>query len=140
MDEAVARDRFGGAVVARLATVNRDTQPHIVPVTFAVDGDVVYSIIDAKPKRSHRLRRILNIEANPRVSLIVDHFADDWSALWWVRADGVAQIVYAGPMRDRAIELLRAKYPQYRDQATPFGAAVIVTVERWSSWAAADPA
>jgi len=136
MDEAESRRRFGDGRVARIATVDAAGQPHVVPMTFAVEGDRIYSIVDAKPKRSQRLKRLANIAVNPRVSLIVDHYAEDWTALWWARADGTAQVVEEGPLRQRAIELLRAKYPQYAESTAPFGAAVVVRVERWSGWSA----
>ena len=83
-----ARRRFAAARVARLATADAAGRPHIVPITFAVDGDVVYSAVDAKPKRRTALKRLANIAANPAVALLVDHYADDWNELWWVRADG----------------------------------------------------
>ena len=73
-----------------------DGVPHVVPVVFAVHGDVVYTAVDAKRKSTKKLRRLANIEGNPQVSLLVDHYDDDWSQLWWVRADGVAAIHYSG--------------------------------------------
>jgi PPOX class probable F420-dependent enzyme len=134
MDEQEARRRFGEARVARIATVRADGSPHVVPVVFALDGDEILSIVDAKPKRSPELQRLANIAAEPRVTLLVDHYEEDWNALWWVRADGTARVVREGPERDRAIELLHAKYPQYETWSEPVGAAVIVTVDRWRSW------
>jgi PPOX class probable F420-dependent enzyme len=88
-----ARQRFAAAGVARLATADAAGRPHIVPVTFAVDGDVVYSAVDAKPKRSTALKRLANVAANPAVALLVDHYADDWNELWWVRAYGTGRVV-----------------------------------------------
>jgi PPOX class probable F420-dependent enzyme len=88
-----ARRRFAAARVARLATADAAGRPHIVPVTFAVDGDVVYSAVDAKPKRGTALKRLANVAANPAVALLVDHYADDWNELWWVRADGTGRVV-----------------------------------------------
>ena len=110
--------------------------PHIVPITFAVEGDSVVSAVDAKPKRGGRLHRLENIDANPRVSLLVDHYHDDWRRLWWVRADGAARIVDAGPELAQALELLRARYPQY-EMVELIGPAIVVEVESWSGWAAA---
>ena len=96
MEPADARRRFAAARFARLATVRPDGSPHIVPVVFAVDGDVVWTAVDdAKPKRSPRLQRLANLRAEPRCALLVDHEDDDWTRLWWVRADGVAEIVDA---------------------------------------------
>ena len=88
-----ARQRFASVPVARLATVGPDGQPHLVPVTFAVDGDHIYTAVDAKPKSSRQLRRLRNIAGNPRVAVLADHSEDDWTALWWVRADGRAAIL-----------------------------------------------
>jgi PPOX class probable F420-dependent enzyme len=134
LDPSEARRRFSGARVARMGTTGPDGRPHVVPVVFAVDGDTVFTIVDPKPKRGPRLKRLANIEANPRVTLLVDHYEESWRALWWVRADGTAAVEEQGPSRDRALELLRAKYEQYAEWTTPFGAAVVVRVDRWSSW------
>ena len=136
MDGAEARRRFGEACVARMATADARGRPHVVPVVFAVDGEAIYSVVDAKPKRSLRLRRLANIEANPRVSLLVDRYDDDWAALWWVRADGTARLVGAGPDYERAIALLRAKYSQYEVWA-PIGPAIVVSVDAWRGWSGA---
>ena len=129
-----ARARFAQARVARLATVRPGGRPHLVPIVFAIDGDRLYSIVDAKPKRDPDLLRIRNIAAEPRVSLLADHYADDWQALWWVRVDGIATVVERGPDRDTAIRLLFDKYPQYGEWSTPIGSAMVVRIERWSSW------
>ena len=132
--EEEARRRFAAARVAHLATVRADGRPHLVPIVFAVDGDTVYSIADPKPKRGLDLLRHRNIAAHPAVSLLVDEYHEPWSGIWWVRADGFARLVEAGPERDLAIELLRAKYPDYAEWSNPFGAATVITVERWASW------
>ena len=125
--------RFAHAPVARLATAALDGRPHLVPVVFALHDDVIYTGVDAKPKTTQRLRRLANIERNPQVSLLVDHYADDWTQLWWVRVDGVAAIHREGAVLDTGHRLLRAKYPQY--QSVPLNGPVIaVTVGRWSSW------
>jgi PPOX class probable F420-dependent enzyme len=88
-----ARQRFGTAAVARLATIGPAGRPHLVPVTFALDGDRIYTVVDAKPKTTTNLRRLRNIGADPRVALLADHYEDDWDALWWARADGLATIL-----------------------------------------------
>lgn len=139
MGDFDAKARFGHCPVARLATITPDGLPHLVPVVFAFDdsggGDVVYTAIDAKPKSTRRLRRLANIENNPRVSLLVDHYADDWTRLWWVRADGVAAVHESGPTVDTGRRLLRAKYSQYQSVSLD-GAVIAVAVHRWSDWQA----
>jgi PPOX class probable F420-dependent enzyme len=133
--EIDARDWFAGAPVAQLATVAPDGAPHLVPVVFAADGDGVYTAVDAKRKSTKRLRRLANIEGNPRVSMLVDHYADDWTQLWWVRADGMATIHYSGEEMWTAYHLLRTKYPQY-EKISLDGPVIAVAVQRWSSWVA----
>ncbi len=129
-----ARGRFVAAAVARLATVGRASQPHIVPVTFAVDGDQVYTAVDAKPKQSRRLQRVLNVLAEPHVALLADHYEDDWDRLWWVRADGLACVQERPEAALTA--LLADRYPQYRE-TPPTGPVIRVAVRRWTGWAAA---
>jgi len=135
-DDAVLR--FAAARVASLATVRPDGRPHLVPLVFAVlreaGADVVWSAVDDKPKSTRALRRLANVEANPAVSLLVDHYEDDWSRLWWVRADGVATVVRVGePGADAALDALAAKYPQYA-ASRPAGPLLRVEVTRWSGW------
>ena len=121
--------------MARLATVSPGGAPHIVPVTFAVDGDTIYSAVDAKPKTTARLARLRNITAEPRVAVLADHYEGDWGRLWWARADGAATILAGAAEMAAPLALLARRYPQYR--ATPPGGPVIrVQVERWSGWAA----
>jgi PPOX class probable F420-dependent enzyme len=132
---AHARERFAAARVARLATADAGGRPHLVPVVFVVEGDTVFTVVDAKPKRTTALRRLRNVTENPWVAMLVDHYDDaDWDALWWVRAEGVARVL--DPATDdeaaRAVELLRARYPQQRAA----GAVLAVDVKRWSGWAA----
>jgi PPOX class probable F420-dependent enzyme len=131
---AEARVRFAAARVARLATADAAGRPHLVPVAFAVDGDTIYSAVDAKPKRTRALRRLANVRANPAVSLLVDHWdEDDWSRLWWARADGQGRVLAPEePEACRAVELLREHYPRQRAD----GEVLAVAVERWSGWTA----
>ncbi|MCZ4552593.1 TIGR03668 family PPOX class F420-dependent oxidoreductase [Gordonia rubripertincta] len=132
MDET-ARTRFIEARSAVLATVVPEGGPHLVPIVFAIEGDVVYTAVDGKPKSTTRLRRLANIEAQSKVSVLVDHYDDDWEQLWWVRADGVATVHTSGERADRAREMLRAKYDQY--ESVPLeGPAIAIAVTRWSSW------
>ncbi|MEV8514619.1 TIGR03668 family PPOX class F420-dependent oxidoreductase [Dactylosporangium sp. NPDC051484] len=134
MIEAEARRRFAEASVARLATASPDGRPHVVPIVFAVDGDTIYHGVDAKPKRHTALRRLANLAVNPRAAVLVDHYEDDWAALWWVRAEGAArEIDPAGPEGRRALGLLRARYPRYELKGSLIG----IDVTRWSGWSAA---
>ena len=134
MDKTDARRRFADARVGRMATIRADRTPDLVPVVFAVEGDLVYSAVDPKPKTARELVRLRNIRAEPRVQLLVDEYSEDWQRLWWVRADGIARVAGSGPERERAIELLRAKYPQYATLEGDFGAAIVVKVVRWTGW------
>ncbi|MCX2965667.1 TIGR03668 family PPOX class F420-dependent oxidoreductase [Gordonia aquimaris] len=131
-----ARDRFASARVARLATVGADARPHLVPVVFALVDDIVVSCVDHKPKRTQRLRRLANIAANPAVSLLVDHYTEEWAALWWVRVDGRADVVDAeSELGARAIDRLAAKYSHYRADR-PDGPVIVVRDLAFHSWAA----
>jgi PPOX class probable F420-dependent enzyme len=123
---------FAAARVARLATVGADGAPHLVPIVFAVTGDVIHSAVDAKPKRHRRLRRLANIAHEPRVSVLADRYDDDWSLLWWVRADGVARVVDESA---DGLAALTAKYPQYQ-VTPPAGPFLRIEVSSWSSWSA----
>jgi PPOX class probable F420-dependent enzyme len=135
MDAEEQRRRFSAARVARLATVRDDGRPHLVPVCFALDGDSIVSAVDAKPKRSTALQRLDNVRAHPDVSLLVDHYDDDWARLWWVRVDGPARVVDGGAEHATAVARLASKYAQYRD-APPTGAVVAIEVRHWRGWSA----
>jgi PPOX class probable F420-dependent enzyme len=136
LDPAEARSRFVAARVLRLATVDEQGRPHLVPCTFAVDdlGDVLIGV-DNKPKASPNLKRLRNIEHNPRVSLLADQYADDWDQLWWARADGTARVERGHDELGAHWRQLAGKYPQYHGQALT-GPVIVVTVESWSGWAA----
>jgi PPOX class probable F420-dependent enzyme len=128
-----ARQRLVSARVARLATVSAAGQPHLVPVTFAADGDTIHIAIDHKPKSTTRLKRLANIAANPRVALLADHYADDWTQLWWARADGEATVLTAAADTAAPVALLATRYPQY--QCTPpTGPVIAITVTIWTGW------
>jgi PPOX class probable F420-dependent enzyme len=144
MDGTEARRRFAAARVAVLSTVDSSGAPHLVPITFALTeavteavtdaaGSTIFSAVDGKPKRATRLRRHANIEAEPRVSLLVQHWDEDWSLLWWVRADGRATVSDESATVGRAIGLLRAKYEQYVE-VDVHGPIIEIAVERWYSW------
>jgi PPOX class probable F420-dependent enzyme len=128
-----ARTRFAAARVARLATADAQGRPHIVPIVFAVSNDTVYSAVDDKPKRTTALKRLANINANPHVALLVDHYEEDWSRLWWVRAEGRARVLGPSePEAQEAITLLAERHPRQKAR----GAVVAIDVERWSGWSA----
>jgi PPOX class probable F420-dependent enzyme len=133
MDADEMRRRIDGAQVARLATVGRDGRPHIVPITFALDDDTIYFAVDFKPKKTADLQRLRNIEANPFVSVLIDHYEDDWTKLWWVRADGGARIVIDGAVFEKGIALLTQRYGAYKS-ARPAGPVVAIAVERMTGW------
>jgi PPOX class probable F420-dependent enzyme len=133
MDALEARRRMDSTMVARLATVGRDGRPHIVPITFAANDNAVYLAIDHKPKKTVDLQRLRNIEENHAVSVLVDHYEDDWTRLWWVRVDGIARILVEGTEFDTAIAMLTLRYPQYR-AAPPPGPVVAIDIERVTGW------
>jgi PPOX class probable F420-dependent enzyme len=133
LTEEETRTRLAGARVARLATVGDDGQPHLVPVTFAVDGDLIYTAVDYKPKKSASLRRLRNIRENPRVALLVDHYAEDWDELWWVRVDGWASVVEDEQALQDPLDVLAQRYEQYRDDR-PAGPVIVIQADRWKGW------
>jgi PPOX class probable F420-dependent enzyme len=130
------RERVAAARVARLATIDGDGRPHLVPITFVLRGDVLYSAVDdAKPKRTRRLRRIENARARPDVTVLVDRYDDDWTRLWWVRLRGRARVLDGGGEAEAALALLTAKYEPYRER--PPGLPVLaVDLAEWSGWSA----
>jgi PPOX class probable F420-dependent enzyme len=121
--------------VARLATIDPDGRPHLVPIVFALAGDTLYSAVDRKPKRSTTLRRIENARARPEVTVLVDHYENDWDRLWWIRLRGQARVLDGGDERLQALELLAAKYPQYREEP-PDGPVLAVDVDEVRAWSA----
>ena len=136
MDEGRARALLGGARVARFATLTRAGAPSIVPVCFALEGDVAYHAVDHKPKATRRLARLDHLAADPRAALLADHYDDaDWSALWWVRADGRGRVLedVRAPEAAHALDLLAARYAQYRERR-PAGPVVALDIERLRGW------
>lgn len=129
-DETWARERFAQARVARLATVSIDGSPHLVPIVYAISDDRIVSAVDQKPKSTTHLRRLDNIAVNPFVSALVDEYDEDWTRLWWARADGWARVI-----DDYDLAPLISRYEQYRSQP-PSGPAIVIEVDRWSGWSA----
>ena len=123
-------ERVAAARVGRLATVTADGRPHVVAVCFALVGDTIFTAVDAKPKTRRTLKRLENVRATGRASLLVDHYDEDWSRLWWVRVDGPAEVVERD---EAATAALAAKYEQYRD-ARPAGPVIALTPATWRSW------
>jgi PPOX class probable F420-dependent enzyme len=131
-----ARERFAAARVARLATSDARGRPHVVPIVLALDGDRIVTAVDRKPKSGAPLRRLANIAANPQVSALIDGYDEDWSQLWWARADGAARIVEAGAVEAaEALDRLVRRYDQYAT-ALPPGPVILIAVERWTGWSA----
>jgi PPOX class probable F420-dependent enzyme len=138
-DAAWVRHQFALARVARLATADPEGRPHLVPLVFALTRHKIYSVVDSKPKSSTNLKRLRNIAERPSVSVLVDHYDDDdWTRLWWARADGNAQILdVTSPEASAAVGELTARYRQYRDEP-PAGPVIAISVTRWSGWTAAE--
>lgn len=133
MDRTIAWERLSKGRVGHLATVTSGLRPHIVPCCFALHESTVYSAVDAKPKSTLDLRRLENLETNTTFSLLVDHYEEDWTTLWWVRVDGSGRVIEEGDERERALDLLAAKYKQYRDTRPP-GPVLVLDIERWRMW------
>ena len=125
--------------VARLATLDAKSRPHIVPVCFAYDGKLFYTAVDQKPKRvpRDRLTRLQNIRAVPRVALLMDEYDEDWTQLWYILIRGKAKLIPNSAHKERAwaISKLRAKYPQYAQGMLADDAPIIrITPERTTTW------
>jgi PPOX class probable F420-dependent enzyme len=148
MDQEEARRRLTAASVARLATVTPAGLPHVVPVVFALVQDVLYMAVDNKPKTTTALQRLANIEASGRASLLVDHYTEDWSTLWWVRVDGSAEVLSVAYPHQRSsvtrsrsqqvdvgLEALTNKYPQYCHRPPP-GPVIALRITQWRWWQA----
>ena len=127
--------------VARLATADGKGRPAVVPLCYAFDGESFYSSIDEKPKSvgQRGLKRVRNIEANPRVALVIDDYSEDWSNLVYVLVSGVASIILPGGEggeHARAVALLRGKYPQYASMAIDERMIIKITPTRIKRWGA----
>ena len=123
--------------VGHLATADAAGRPHVIPFCFACDGERIYSVLDAKPKRGsvRGLRRVRNILENPSVSVVIDHYESDWSNLWYLLVPGRAELLEPGAEQADAIALLRAKYPQYREMDLDDSPVIKITPERATGWA-----
>lgn len=132
VDAHECRSRFVAAERAVLATTGADLRPHLVPVTFALLGDVVVVTVDHKPKRSTDLRRLRNIRENPSVAFLVDHWSTDWTRLWWVRADATAEVL-DGPPAPAELAALQERYAPYREVPSQ-GPVIRARVHHWTGW------
>lgn len=139
LSEEDARERFGSARFAVLGTVRADEAPHLVPVTFAVEGDLIHTAVDHKPKTTTALRRLRNIAGEPRVTLLAQHAGEDWDRLWWVRVDGRASVSSDPDVMRHPIDLLVERYAQYSTRR-PVGPVITIRADRWVGWAAAPMA
>jgi PPOX class probable F420-dependent enzyme len=124
------------ARVARLATADKSGQPHVIPICFVFDGKHFYSPIDEKPKRTApaKLKRLGNIRENRQVSLVIDHYAEDWRQLAYVLVFGTARILSGGLKHRNALRSLRRKYPQYRAMVLNQQPMILVTPRKMVSW------
>ncbi len=127
--------------MGRLATASVSGAPHVIPVCYAFDGQVIYSVLDQKPKSAPllRLRRVRNIQANPQVSLVIDHYEDDWQRLAYLLVIGRAEVLLPDVLlpedeRAKAIRLLREKYHQYRTMDVDANPVIKIVPERVVGW------
>jgi PPOX class probable F420-dependent enzyme len=134
VDRAEAERRAAGARVARLGTIGPGGRVDLVPCTFALDGDRFVTAVDHKPKATVRLQRLANIEADPRVTVLIDEYDDEWRDLWWVRLRGRARVLDDEGTRAAAVGLLVAKYSAYGDRP-PAGPVLEATIDDWRWWA-----
>ena len=133
MDRAEALGRLASARVGRFASITPQGRPHVVAVTFVVIGLNVVHMIDEKPKTTPRLQRLLNVEATPSASLLVDHYEEDWASLWWVRVDGEVTVEKDTENWWEARARLKGKYRQYRN-SPPSGPAIFLSIDRLTHW------
>ena len=133
LTEDVCRTRATGERLAHLATVSATGHPHLVPITFVASNSHVAFGIDEKPKSTSDLKRLRNIQANPRVAVLWDRYDEDWSQLWWVRADGNAKVEDHGAQWEETWSALEEKYEQYQGLRRA-GPVVLIEVRRWRGW------
>ena len=124
--------------VAHLATADRQGKPLVIPLCFSCHRDTIYSVVDEKPKKvsASRLRRLRNIAENPRVSLLVDHYEEDWRRLSYLLVEGRARVLQSGKEHTVALGLLRSKYPQYRAMQLEDKPVIKISPRRVIHWKA----
>lgn len=133
MDQLEMRRRLGKGRVARVGTVGPNGRPHLVPCVFVFEGDMIYTPIDHKPKRTRRLQRLKNIEANPAATVLVDHYSENWDECWWVQVRGRARTLKGGDEFEHARGLLIARYQQYTDPAQ-IHPIIAIDIDEWVGW------
>ena len=137
-----AQDRFlRSARTGHLATADAKGRPLVVPVCFVFDGQAIYSVLDAKPKTTplRQLRRVKNILANPQVSLVVDHYEENWDKLQYILVSGDAELLESDEKWVVAIAMLREKYPQYQAMDLDQSPVIKITPVRYSPWSSQPP-
>lgn len=124
--------------IGHLATAEVTGAPHLIPICFVYHAPCIYSAIDHKPKRAtgYRMKRIRNIIENPQVAFLIDHYDEDWSQLYYILIRGEAQLLDDGAEFRQALELLEAKYEQYREHRLLGRAGLVIKivprqVQRW---------
>jgi PPOX class probable F420-dependent enzyme len=122
--------------VGHLATADGRSNPHVVPVCFALSNDTLYITIDEKPKHAsdRPLKRLRNMTDNPSIAFVADRYDEDWTRLGWVMLRGRAEILADGPEHDSAQALLRNRYPQYRTMQLAGLPVIALRIERATSW------
>lgn len=134
--------------IGQLATADRTGAPHLVPLCFVYDGQTIYSALDHKPKRrtGYAMKRIQNILENPQVAFLIQHYEEDWQRLYYVMVRGTATVLEDGAERQRACELLEAKYAQYRARQLSVQGGLVIKITpvkihhwRWPQAIAALP-
>jgi coenzyme F420-0:L-glutamate ligase/coenzyme F420-1:gamma-L-glutamate ligase len=127
--------------VARLATASGAGEPHVVPICFAYSPGGIYAALDEKPKGVPpvRLKRVRNILENPKVALVADRYAEDWSLLAFVMVRGRAELLEPGAQEHAAaVRLLRGKYHQYERMRIEENPVIAIRSERAASWGALE--
>ncbi|MEC9238288.1 MAG: TIGR03668 family PPOX class F420-dependent oxidoreductase [Chloroflexota bacterium] len=136
------QDRFlRSARTGHLATADAKGRPQVSPVCFVFDGQAIYSVLDAKPKTTplRQLRRVKNILANPQVSLVVDHYEENWDKLQYILVSGDAELLESDEKWVVAIAMLREKYPQYQAMDLDQSPVIKITPVRYSPWSSQPP-
>ena len=123
-----------GRRVGHLGTTDATPQPHVMPVCFALDGDAIYTLVDAKPKKTTNLKRVRNVAETGRAAVLFDRYDDDWSRLGWVLVRGAASVLHEGREHSRALALLRERYTQYRDMPLEESPVIAVRADSCTSW------